>query len=70
MDITLHMLGEIRLQLDEPDILIRPAVSHVGSLDRVDVYKIADLGEKATLEVEKDLKKLKRRARKKKRRRG
>jgi NTE family protein len=47
MDITLHMLGEKRLELEEPDLLIRPDVFHIGSLDRVDIPAVADLGEQA-----------------------
>jgi len=46
---------ELRLKLDQPDVLIRPKVPHVGLLDRVDVHEVALLGEEATLEVLPDL---------------
>jgi NTE family protein len=56
MDITLHMLGEIRLQVEKPEVLIRPDVSHIGSLDRVDVREVAELGDKAVSEALPDIK--------------
>ncbi len=62
-DITLHMLGETRLKLEEPDILIRPKVSHIGSLDRVDVYEVAQLGEQAVRDVQDELKRIGKRRR-------
>ena len=65
MDITLHMLGEIKLELEQPEVLIRPDVAQIGSLDRVDVHRVADLGEQAVLEKKAALKKLKRRRRRK-----
>lgn len=58
MDITLHMLGEMRLKLEQPDLLIRPDVSHIGSLDRVDVHQVAGLGEQAVEQVSQQLKKI------------
>jgi NTE family protein len=62
MDITLHMLGEIRLQVEKPEIIIRPDVSHIGSLDRVDVSEVAELGDQAVRNILPELKKaLKRR---------
>ncbi|MFN2282458.1 MAG: patatin-like phospholipase family protein, partial [Anaerolineales bacterium] len=66
MDITLHMLGELRLELDEPELLLRPDVGHIGSLDQVDVKEVALLGDLAVQEAHQALKKLKRRSRRKK----
>lgn len=66
MDITLHMLGELRLELDEPDVLLRPDVGHIGSLDRVDVREVARLGDQAVREAHQELKRLKRRSRRRK----
>jgi NTE family protein len=57
MDITLHMLGEIRLQVEKPEIVIRPDVSHIGSLDRVDVSEVAELGDQAVRKALPELKK-------------
>ncbi|MEJ2448507.1 MAG: patatin-like phospholipase family protein [Anaerolineales bacterium] len=66
MDITLHMLGELRLELEEPEVVIRPKVANIGSLDRVDVREVARLGDQAVQEARKPLKRLKRRSRRKK----
>lgn len=63
MDMTLHMLGELRLQIEKPAVLIRPDVSHLGSLDRVDIKQVAQLGDQAVEEHLAALKKLKRRSR-------
>jgi NTE family protein len=65
-DITSHMLGELKLKLDEPEVLIRPAVGHLGSLDQVDVWEVAQLGETAVRESRPALNKMKRRSRRKK----
>ena len=58
MDITLHMLGELRLEADKPDLIIRPDVSRIGSFDRVDVNNVAGLGDQAVVDVRSDLRKL------------
>ena len=65
MDITLHMLGEIKLEMEQPEVLIRPDVAQIGSLDRVDVHHVANLGEQAALKKKAALKKIKRRSRRK-----
>ena len=41
-------ITELRLQIDKPDLVIRPQVTDVGLLDRVDVDEIVERGEKAT----------------------
>ena len=58
MDITLHMLGEIRLEVDKPEVIIRPDVSKIGSLDRVNVKTVAELGEAAVESALSDLRKI------------
>jgi NTE family protein len=63
MDMTLHMLGELRLQIEKPAVLIRPDVSHLGSLDRVDITAVTRLGDEAVEKNRAELKKLKRRSR-------
>ena len=63
MDMTYHMMGELRLQSEKPDLLIRPDVYHIGPLDRVDVYEVARLGDEAIYKHRRHLKKLKRRSR-------
>jgi len=63
MDMTLHMLGEIRLQVEKPAVIIRPDVSHIGSLDRVDFKEVALLGDQAVKQSYAALKKIKKRSR-------
>jgi NTE family protein len=45
VDIGGAMLTELRLQMDRPEVIIRPPVPHVGLLDDVDVSEVALLGE-------------------------
>lgn len=47
IDIGNRQIAELRLQLDKPDVVIRPNVHQVGLLDRVDVHEIAKKGEEA-----------------------
>ena len=47
MDMTLHELGELRLEMEKPDLIIRPRVESIGQLDRVDPREVARLGEEA-----------------------
>lgn len=63
MDMTLHMLGEIRLEMEKPAVVLRPDVSHIGSLDRVDVNQVALLGDQAVQEGLPALKKIRKRSR-------
>lgn len=67
MDMTLHMLGEIRLQVDQPEVIIRPDVFHIGSLDRVDINEVALLGDQAVQDNLPALKKIRKRSRRKSR---
>jgi NTE family protein len=47
IDIGGAMLTELRLKLDKPDVIIRPAVPQIGLLDQVDIGEVARLGEHA-----------------------
>ena len=47
IDIGGRQIAELRLQLERPEVIIRPAVSHIGVLDRVDVQEVVKLGEEA-----------------------
>ena len=51
MGISSRLLTELRLQIEKPEVLIRPAVDHIGLLDRVDVHELARLGEAAAHRV-------------------
>lgn len=44
VDIGGAMLTELRLELDRPDVIIRPEVPHIGLLDDVDSREVAELG--------------------------
>jgi NTE family protein len=45
IDIGGRQIDELRLQIEKPDVVIRPEVDGIGLLDRVDVHQIAKLGE-------------------------
>lgn len=47
MDITSHMLAELRLQADQPDVIIRPNVGRFGILDSFDTSILIEEGELA-----------------------
>jgi NTE family protein len=48
VDVGSLMLAEMRLLIDNPDVVIRPNVSGIGVLDNVDVHNIIYMGEFAT----------------------
>jgi len=47
VDIGSRMLTELRLQVDKPEVIIRPDVGHIGLLEKADVAAIAKIGEQA-----------------------
>jgi NTE family protein len=47
VDIGSRLMTELRLEKDDPEIIIRPAVAHIQLLDKVDVHEVAKLGEDA-----------------------
>jgi NTE family protein len=47
VDIGGRAVAEYRLAVDRPDAIIRPAVSHIQTLERVDVSAVARLGDEA-----------------------
>jgi NTE family protein len=57
LDITTRHMTQLRLELDNPEAVIRPRVNHIGVLDKVDVHEVAMLGEQA---VEESLPEIKR----------
>lgn len=50
-DMVSRVLTDLRLELDKPDVLIRPKVDGIGLLQRVDVKEVARLGEAAAEEA-------------------
>ncbi len=51
IDSSSRQVTELRLQLDQPDIIIRPSVSKIGLLDPVNIDEMVQLGAEA-VEVE------------------
>jgi len=58
LDIADRALAEYRLEVDKPEIIIRPAVHNIDIFDKVDVRAVAQQGEDATEAVLPELKKL------------
>jgi NTE family protein len=46
-DAGARILTELRLKLDNPEVIVRPEVEGIGLLDTVDVHKVVKLGEEA-----------------------
>ncbi len=44
-----RQVAALRLQLEKPEVVIRPKVTEIGVLERVDVHEVVKLGEEATL---------------------
>jgi hypothetical protein len=40
-------MAEYRLELDHPDVIIRPDVGNIDTLDIVDVHEVVRIGEEA-----------------------
>jgi NTE family protein len=47
VDISTRLMTELRLEADEPDVVIRPDVHDISLLDKVSVPHVARLGERA-----------------------
>ena len=47
VDVGERMITEMRLKIDDPEVIIRPDVSGIGLLDKVDVHAVVRLGEQA-----------------------
>lgn len=55
VDIGSCALAELKLKIDQPEVLIRPPVSAIGLLDPVDVAEVAKIGAQATEQAIPDL---------------
>jgi NTE family protein len=51
LDITSRAVTQYRLEVDHPEIIIRPKVYEIDTLDVVDVHEVAKKGEEAVEEV-------------------
>lgn len=51
LEITSRYFTEFRLEIDKPDVIIRPDVAHIGLLDEPSVSAVVALGEQAAEEA-------------------
>jgi hypothetical protein len=51
LDIIGRAMTHYRLEVDQPDVIIRPRVTDIDTLDRVDVHTVVQKGEEAVEEV-------------------
>jgi NTE family protein len=51
VDVSSRALSHLRLEIDKPEVLVRPDVHHISLLDQVVVADVAQLGEDALAEV-------------------
>jgi len=50
MEIMTNMIADLKLRIDKPDAILRPAVDHYTMFDKVDVDELIQLGEQAVIE--------------------
>jgi len=55
MDISARMLTELRLQIDKPEVILRPKVDKFNILDKVDASELIQLGEEAVNEAKDEI---------------
>jgi NTE family protein len=51
LDIIGRAMTHYRLEVDQPDVIIRPRVTEIDTFDRVDVHSVVQKGEEAVEEV-------------------
>jgi NTE family protein len=51
MDISNRAVTEYRLQMDKPDVIIRPRVGNIDTLDVINVHEVIKIGEEAVDEI-------------------
>ena len=51
MDITNRAVTDYRLQVDKPDVIIRPRVGNIDVLDIINIREVITIGEQAVDEV-------------------
>jgi len=57
VDVSTRALSYYRLELEKPEVIVRPKVHHISMLDKVVIAEVAQLGEDALEEVLPQLKK-------------
>ena len=58
VDVSTRALSYYRLELEKPEVIVRPKVHHISMLDKVVIAEVAQLGEDALEEVLPQLKKV------------
>lgn len=58
LDMVVRAVTEYRLQVDKPEVVIRPNVSEIDILERVNVHDVVKIGEEAAIASLPELKKL------------
>jgi len=56
IEVVNRAIAEYRLSVDAPEVIVRPDVTHINLLEKVDTHEIAMLGEQAVEAVLSDLK--------------
>lgn len=51
MDIISRAVADYRLQLDHPEMIIRPKVGNIDTLDIINIFEVVKIGEDAVDEV-------------------
>ena len=51
MDITNRAVTDYRLQVDKPDVIIRPRMGNIDVLDIINIREVITIGEQAVDEV-------------------
>ena len=58
IDVGANLLAETRLELDDPDLIIRPDLGNIGLLDNVNIPDVFTLGKEAALAHIEELKRI------------
>lgn len=56
LDLVSRAIAEYRLEVDKPDVIIRPRLGNIDTLDIIDVHEVVKIGEEAVNEVMPQLK--------------
>jgi NTE family protein len=57
LDLVSRAIAEYRLEVDKPDVIIRPRLGNIDTLDIIDVHEVVKIGEGAVDEILPQLKK-------------
>ena len=51
LDLVSRAISEYRLEVDKPDVIVRPRVGNIDTLDIINVHEVVRLGEEAVNEI-------------------